>query len=166
MRLNRHQRISARQNILQGAHLMLEHPGAIHYTMGAGRWEGLNHHYRVARGQYPKHGDCSSTATWMLWNALTHALKDLSITDVVNGARWQAGYTGTMVEHGRPLSKPTQPGDCVFYGGGWPYHHVAVYLGGGYVFSHGSEGGPYKLPWRYRSDVRKVRRYILAPSRR
>lgn len=163
MRLNKKQRSSARHNVLQGARLMLAHPGAIHYTQGPARWEGIDHRQRVVRHQYPKHSDCSSSATWLIWNALTHALRDMSITDVVNGAHWQAGYTGTMVEHGRRISRPTLVGDCCFYGSGFPYSHVTVYIGGGYVFSHGSEGGPFKLPVHYRSDLRKVRRYILAP---
>lgn len=162
MRLNRKQRISARENILEGARLMLNHRSSVHYTQGSFRWEGLNKRLRVVKGQYPHYSDCSSSSTWLLWNALTHALKDLSIPDVVNGQHWNAGYTGTMVVHGQGLSRPTQPGDCVFYGSGFPYGHVAVYVGGGYVFSHGGEAGPYKLPWNYRTP-RKVRRYILAP---
>lgn len=164
MRLNRAQRISARDNFLQGAHLILRHPGAIHYTQGSLRWQGLNHHLRVAKGQYPNYADCSAMQSWLLWNALTHALKDLTIADVVNGAGWHAGYTGTMVTHGHAIERPTQPGDQVFYGSScrWPYGHVAGYVGNGRVVSHGSEAGPFLLPWNYRTPC-KVRRYILAP---
>ena len=78
----------------------------------------------------------------------------------VNGAGWAAGYTGTQAMHGRVVSLDAlEVGDLVFYGRAWPYGHVAGYVGGGKVISHGSEGGPYLLPVRYRSDVSHARRY-------
>ena len=163
MRLNKHQRHSARNNILLGAHLMLSHPGAIYYTQGADRWEGIARRDRVVKGHYPRHGDCSSTVTWMLWNALTHALEDMAIGDIVNGLHWQAGNTETMMQHGKHISRCTIVGDCVFYGHTFARRHVAIYIGNGYVFSHGSAGGPYKVNGRYRSDIVARRRYILAP---
>jgi len=40
--------------------------------------------------------------------------------------------------------------------------HVAMYVGGGKVFSHCGEGGPYILPIDYRPDRRRgnARRYF------
>ncbi|MEO6501136.1 MAG: NlpC/P60 family protein [Jatrophihabitantaceae bacterium] len=83
------------------------------------------------------------------------------MADVVNGQRWAAGYTGTMLQHGRAVpASSAQVGDLVIYGSGAPGQHVAVCLGNGLVFSHGSEAGPFKLALRYRSDVLSVRRYF------
>lgn len=167
MRLNTRQRTEARHIILQTARKMLAHENAIHYTQGARRWEGIDKRLRVVKGQYPKYADCSSMVTWMLWNALTHALRDMTIPDVVNGQHWRAGYTGTLRTHGYDIRTPGLAGhlivgDEVHYGPGTG-SHVAIYIGGGFVFSHGSEGGPYKLPWNYRRDFSHARRVILAP---
>ena len=38
--------------------------------------------------------------------------------------------------------------------------HVALYIGGGDVISHGSDSGPNRLDARYRKVI-QVRRYIL-----
>ena len=84
----------------------------------------------------------------------------LGMGDVVNGAGWRAGYTGTMLQHGRPVPEAAaQVGDLVVYGPGAPGQHVTVCLGGGLVFSHGSEAGPFKLPLRT-TDVLSIRRYF------
>lgn len=151
----------ARNEVLHACKLMLQHPANIHYTQGPDRWEGINKQDHAAHGQYPKHGDCSSTATWILWCALYGGPGGYHLNDLVNRQNWQAGYTGTMLQHGRHIkSAPNlKVGDLVIYGPGTG-EHVAVYIGGGYVFSHGSEGGPYKLRWNYRSDVNRFKRYI------
>jgi cell wall-associated NlpC family hydrolase len=91
------------------------------------------------------------------------------VKDVVNGADWRAGYTGTMLNHGRVVEKVAdmRRGDAVIYGNGSPGKHTAIIVGrkGGsrgtpMVVSHGSEGGPYYVAWNYRSDIMSVRRYI------
>lgn len=79
------------------------------------------------------------------------------------------GYTGTLVGRGQRVTESqARPFSLVFYGHtthpspafppGSPTH-VALYLGGGYVASHGSEPGPLKLPIRYRGDVNQIRQY-------
>ncbi len=154
------ERIRARDLTIEAALLALHHAPKVHYTQGARRWEGIAKNLRAWRGQYPKYADCSSFVTWCLWQGLGH----FHMPDVVNGAGWKAGYTGTLLEHGQ-LVKPGREmrGDAVIYGRpGSDGEHTALVIGGGYVISHGSEGGPYKLPLRYRSDVMCVRRYILA----
>lgn len=161
LHLTRAQRVQARNIVSQGARKMLAHEPAIHYTQGSQRWEGINHHLRIVKGQYPTHADCSSMTTWMLWNALTHAKRDLHIPDVVNGQDWRAGYTGTQRNHGRRVTGKLLVGDLIHYGPGVGLH-VAIYIGGGMVFSHGSERGPYKLPVHYRGDFNQARRYIRA----
>jgi cell wall-associated NlpC family hydrolase len=67
-----------------------------------------------------------------------------------------------MLKHGKRVNSPRnwKRGDCFIYGSDWPGKHVAVYIGGGYVISHGSEAGPFKLHWNYRPDLMEVRRYI------
>lgn len=153
------QRVEARHIIAEGCALLLAHPSAVHYTEGGSRWQGIDHGLRISRGQWMTEGDCSSTATWLLWNAL-HVRFGLG--DIVNGEHWRAGYTGTIAGHGKPVRVDAniQVGDLVLYGPGPSYSHVAVALGGGQVFSHGSEGGPYKLPIAYRSDRGPVHRFI------
>jgi cell wall-associated NlpC family hydrolase len=82
-----------------------------------------------------------------------------------NRDRYRAGWTGTLSRHGWRVRKP-EPGDLVFYGVGWPWKHVTVYLGAGRVASHGSEGGPRDAAIDYRPDRGEVRRYIApAPLR-
>jgi cell wall-associated NlpC family hydrolase len=63
------------------------------------------------------------------------------------------------------LVKPNQPleiGDLVYYGSnsapGYPFGHVAVYGGHGFVVSHGGVGVNL-LPVNYRA-IGEVRRYI------
>jgi hypothetical protein len=141
---------------LQAAVLGLHHAPSIHYTQGAQRWSGIAGHRDASRGQYPSWADCSAYVTWCYWNGLY--LRGHH-SDIVNGQNWRAGYTGTMLEHGRRVASPI-PGDAIIYGSGWPGEHVALFTGGGLVVSHGSEAGPLLLPWRYRSDVLSIRRYI------
>jgi hypothetical protein len=157
--LDAHHRASAQKVIVDGARLLLDHAAAVHYTENfQQRWEGIANRIFVRDGRFPTHGDCSSTATWLLWNGLgVH----LGMGDVVNGEHWAGGFTGTMLQHGREISaSDAEVGDLVIYGTGAPGKHVALCLGGGLVFSHGSEPGPFKLPLRYRPDVLSVRRYF------
>src|SRR5436189_6134809 len=153
-----HRRV-ARHRVLQACELMLGHPGPIHYSMGGDRWEGIDDHLIASHGKYPHHSDCSSSSTWVLWNAMW---VPYHIHDVVNGQRWHAGYTGTIAQHGKLVrhDRNIKIGDLLLYGHAWPYLHVTVALGGGMCFSHGSEGGPYKLPIDYRPDRAMVRRFI------
>lgn len=67
------------------------------------------------------------------------------------------GNTYEMRKHGRVVSIfQALPGDLVHYDGP---QHVAVYVGHSRVVSHGSEGGPYLLPYNYR-PVREIRSYL------
>lgn len=153
------QREQVRRILLNGASLLLRNSANVHYTQDLRlRWEGISNGLRISRGDYPHHGDCSSTLTWLYWNALyTH----LGMSDVVNGQEWRGGYTGTMLQHGRHIEESDlQVGDSVIYGNAPSGTHVAMSIGSGMVFSHGGEGGPYKLRVRYRNDVLGIRRYF------
>jgi hypothetical protein len=151
--LNESQRAKAREMVIQAAYLGLKNAKALHYTQGARRWEGIQKKLRAWRGQFPKYADCSSFATWCLWQGLGH----FHVRDVVNGENWLAGFTGTQLSHGKRVVHESniKHGDLALYNG-----HVAVCVGGGMVISHGSEGGPYLLPLHYRSDLLEVRRFI------
>lgn len=135
------------------AKLALEHAPEVHYTQGGLRWQGINRKDIAAQGDFPNYADCSSFYTWCLWQLLKDG------PDVVNGADWQAGYTGTLLTHGRRLNGDVE-GAAALYGNGWPGKHVAYCLGNGMVISHGSEGGPYLLPLHYRSDLMEIRAYL------
>lgn len=157
------QRREARRKTVRAAFVALENRERIHYTQGPRRWEGIDKGLRVWRGQCPNYADCSSFATWCLWQGLGH----FRLPDLVNGARWEAGYTGTMVSHGKQVVHEGNVlvGDLALYGnplGG--SGHVAIVArvgrGGIRVISFGSEPGPFLLPLRYRSDLKQIRRYI------
>ena len=154
-------RIVARRKMMRSALLAYNHAPSIHYTQGPRRWSGIDQKKRSYKGQYPYYADCSAFVTWIYWDALKKHINH-GFPDILNGARWQAGFTGTLLNHGRPVKgKPTLIGDLVIYGTpGSTGKHVAMYIGNGKVISHGSEGGPYILPWNYRSDVQSVRRYL------
>ena len=147
----------------RAARLALAHAPEVHYTQdrpdevrrqgGLRRWEGINGHMLASRGRFPRYADCSSFYTWCLWQLLGDG------PDVVNGSGWRGGYTGTLLAHGRRADVDVE-GAAVLYGvRGSTGKHVAYSLGNGQVISHGSEGGPYLLPYNYRSDVMAVRAY-------
>jgi hypothetical protein len=161
------QRTRARRIAVRAALLGLHHAEAIHYTQGGSRWQGIADTRYSARNQYPNYADCSAFVTWCLWNGLFIPYRK---PDVVNGANWKAGYTGTMIAHGRPIRqlKNVRWGDAVLYGApGSTGRHTAIIVKVGrprgsnlMVVSHGSEGGPYYLPYNYRRDIHSIRRYI------
>lgn len=156
--LSRAHRITARDLTCRAAILGIKNSAAIHYTQGPRRWDGISKNLKAHKGQFPIYADCSAFATWCLWNGLNH----FGVRDTVNGEHWSGGYTGTMLDHGKRVVHSTNwlRGDLFIYGNGAPGEHVALYLGGGMVASHGSEAGPFKLRWNYRSDLMEVRRYI------
>jgi hypothetical protein len=71
------------------------------------------------------------------------------------------GYTGTLSQRGLFVAySQARIGDLVFYGGGWPWHHVALYAGFGKVVSHGSDSGPHLCYIDYRGDRGAIRSYL------
>lgn len=155
----RHRR-RAQDMAIHAAVLALHHAPNVHYTQDARRWEGIAHGLRAWKGEYPRHADCSAFVTWCIWNGLTH-YRYFRHRDPVNGEHWDSGFTGTMLRHGRSVRGRTlRRCDAVIYGRGWPGEHTALYVGGGKVISHGSEGGPFLLPMHYRGDIIDIRRYI------
>jgi hypothetical protein len=161
--LSREHRIRARDRAVSAATLGLHHAPAIHYTQGARRWDGIRLHKNARLGEYPLYADCSAFVTWCLWNGLHLGF---NATDHVNGANWTAGYTGTLLSHGVKVQHVSnvQRADVVLYGNGFPGEHTALVVGvhgaKPMVISHGSEAGPFYLPYDYRSDVMEFRRFI------
>lgn len=150
-------RQKALQLTIQAAKLGLRRKDSLHYTQGPNRWEGIDGNEKAWKGECPNYADCSSFATWCLWNGLDH----YRLPDTVNGAKWKAGYTGTLNEHGRRVRGLRRRGDLILYGD--PYGrtgHVAIYVGAGMVISFGSEPGPFLIPVHYRRDYHSTRRYI------
>lgn len=151
----------ARHLIVMSAHTMVAHRDEIHYSQNPDRMEGVRNKLTITKGQFPKHCDCSSTAYWMLWDALA---RPYGVRDLVAHNNWITSYTGSQYKNGKGVVHDSniKIGDLIFYGtqaGGVP-EHVCVSVGGRLVFSHGSEGGPYILDLDYRDDRRMTRRFI------
>ena len=156
--LSREHRIKARDLAVEAAVLTIANAPLIHYTQGPLRWQGIDEELKAWRGQFPRYADCSAMGTWWLWQGLDH----FGCRDTVNGTGFRSGFTGTMLTHGKRVQHQANwlRGDLLIYGDGYPGEHVAMYLGGGFVASHGSERGPFRLRWDYRPDLYQVRRYI------
>lgn len=154
-------RAHARKLIVMSARTMVAHKNEIHYSQGPARWEGIQKRLTIVKGQFPRRCDCSSTAQWMLWDAMA---RPYGVRDLVSNSNWTAGYTGSQYKNGKAVIHDAnlKIGDLLFYGnqGGGIPEHVTVSLGGRLCFSHGSEGGPYLLDIDYRKDRRMTRRYI------
>ena len=93
---------------------------------------------RYARGYY----DCSSSSVALYYMA--------GAPDPNRSGFGGSGNTWSMMAKGHWTRNP-QPGDLAFYGRGGNPTHMAVVLGGGYVFSFGSTP-PRRRALRYRSD--------------
>jgi len=153
-------RAHARKLIAEDASRCYARRHVIHYTQGGARWQGISSRRSAVRNTYPNYADCSSLATWLIWDGIA---RSYGVRDVVNGAWWRYGYTGSMYRRGKAVTKLSsiKIGDLVFYGGGRGIPtHVAICLGGRRVLSHGSESGPLILDIDYRGDRRMIRRYI------
>lgn len=155
-------RETARRLAVEAAGLAKAHASAIHYTQGPERWQGIDHHLRAIRGQYPTEADCSAFVTWCLWTAT----RAWHLPDFVNGANWDGGFTGTLSSHGaRVTNGHYLLADVALYGpptGKKAHTALLVHKRNGvpYVVSHGSDAGPFLLPLHYRTDLREVRRFI------
>lgn len=102
----------------------------------------------------PRATDCSGYVTWVY-----HSAGQPDPSGFLY--RW-IGWTGTLAKHGVRVSAngALRVGDLIFYGGGYPYGHVAIVIDAvkRLVSSHGSPGiGVY--PFNYR-PVSAVRRYF------
>lgn len=99
------------------------------------RFQGVRSHTKAPNT--PSEGDCSSTAI-----DISYAVG----APDPNGTGYNCtGYTGSLIARGTRVSAP-EPDDLVFYtADGHSACHVAIYVGGGQVVSHGVPGGPQLL---------------------
>ncbi len=146
-----------RSAIVHAAAVAWSHRSSMRYSQSASR--GL----LPSLPRVPSATDCSGYATWLykvsglLPSGLSFHLPD------PNGFNYGiVGYTGTLALHGHRISANGRlfPGDLVFYGGGYPFGHVAVVVDGfrRLVSSHGSPGIKV-VPFNYR-PVSVIRRYF------
>jgi cell wall-associated NlpC family hydrolase len=164
------QKTTVVERVLRAAMLAVDHRTAIHYTMDrpfevqnqggrARRWDGINAGRRSKNGQYPAFADCSSFLTWCYWDALGGPAAG---PDILNGQSWKAGYTGSLITHGKKVPESNiRPGDLLLYGSSvGNTAHVTMFVSPGKVVSHGGEAGPQILGPHYRPDFLQVRRYV------
>jgi cell wall-associated NlpC family hydrolase len=116
--------------------------------------EGATRGFLPLLPNVPRGTDCSGYATWLY--------KVSGLADPSGFGYRVVGYTGTLALHGKRISANARlfPGDLVFYGGGYPFGHVAIVSDGfrRLVSSHGSAGIKV-LPFNYR-PVSVIRRYF------
>lgn len=151
-------RAQVRHHVKIALDVSVRHSGKMAYSQGAHRFDGITHHQFASKGMVPTQTDCSGWGTWVLYQGLRY----YHVRDVVNDQNWLAGYTGTMVLHGKLVvhERNIRLGDLAIYGSSRSNtKHVAVCIGGGMVLSHGSPG-VHKLNMHYRPDLLVVRRYI------
>jgi peptidoglycan hydrolase-like protein with peptidoglycan-binding domain len=146
-----------RAAIVHAASVAWTHRGSMAYSQSASRG------FLPALPGFPRATDCSGYATWLykVSGLPTSGLR-LNLTDP-NGFNYRiVGYTGTLAIHGSRISANGRlfPGDLVFYGGGYPFGHVAIVTDGfrRLVSSHGSPGIKV-VPFNYR-PVSVIRRYF------
>lgn len=145
---------STRHKVVEAARYFVGIEPRVHYTQGPARMtivrQRLVPPIATAKHVYE---DCSSFDTGCYWIG---GAKD------PNGRGYDGyGFTGTLALHGHPVSlREAKPADLVFYGWGYPWHHVAMYIGNGLVISHGTERGPVVVPIDYRRDRGEIRAYL------
>lgn len=102
----------------------------------------------------PPYADCSSFTTWCYFAAHWRDPNNAGYDGVGYGElQWYNPYSH-LVEQGQ------RECDIVFYGSGVnAIEHVALLVNSKEVVSFGSEGAPYLLPYRYRTDIVGIRRY-------
>lgn len=131
---------SARERVVAWANWGVRNTGAIHYEQRR-PMEGLNR-----PGKLPLSTDCSAFVTLCYrWGGASDP----------NGNGYNgAGYTGTLMRHGRRIKDAwLRPGDLVTFGP-FPGRHVVIMVSAGsngLCVSHGQEKGPL----RYNLNVAK-----------
>jgi peptidoglycan hydrolase-like protein with peptidoglycan-binding domain len=136
--------------------------GRAHYSQGIER--GFFPNLVSGNGLLaPSWLDCSSYVTW-LYSRSGAAPSGISgrLPDPNGFGYSPVGYTGTLARHGVRVSinAALRVGDLVFYGGGYPYGHVAIVVDAfrRLVSSHG-QPGVRTVPFNYR-PVSAIRRYF------
>lgn len=155
---------TAMEGIRQRDSMHYAHPGVP--SESKLRWDGIK--YRVLGPHQPLWSDCSSWATWLVWQARVR-IRGSAGADIMNETNWSWGWTGSLIHHGKRHTFRTRkfwtPGMTLVFYGKPSVTHVAIFVGRKngveMVASHGSEGGPYYAPWNYRDDFHMARRYSI-----
>ena len=143
---------------LAGARVVIKERAAASIILGHAYLVGQNMAYSQSnRGYFPawpavqSSGDCSSFATWVMYQTGVGARVGYY------GPGSTIGWTGSLRYQGQnvPLGAKLQIGDLLFYYG---FGHVAVYAGHGLVEGHGTPG-VHLNPFNF-SHVDAVRRMI------
>lgn len=141
--------LSAREKVVEWARWGVVHEPQIHYSEAAVRSAWLT----KTAGQLPLTTDCSGFVTACYrWSELPDP----------NGLGYaRLGYTGTLLDHGRPVDvHSVRPGDIVVYGPGTGLHTAVIVQAGSdpLTVSHGKEAGP--LFEHVSQDNRQPVRYL------
>ena len=171
--------------LVSEANYLIAHAGEVGYTQTSSRMQIVRDRIKLpplpspatSNGAHRKityiYEDCSSSVTGLYWLAAggsstnPHPIGLPDPNGYKNPPFRGYGYTGTQASSGRVVWRIGQPisqlkiGDLIFYGGGFPHHHVTMYLGNGRVFSHGTNTGPFNLPIFYRNDAVGAHRYVF-----
>jgi peptidoglycan hydrolase-like protein with peptidoglycan-binding domain len=148
--------------LMSSAMVLYNRRGLVHYSQGPSRMTIVRN--RLGFRQIQTWGslteDCSSSVTGL------YMIAGLADPNGFGFDRRGYGYTGTLAVHGSRagLNGGAPRGALYLYGWRFPYHHVTMAVGGGNVFSHGSEYGPRISRWNYRGDVSQVRVYGGLPT--
>lgn len=160
-----HYQADRRNGILHGVHVYAVGAiaGRAHYSEGVGRSFLPSLPSKPGQIIAPSYLDCSAYVTWLfkVSGVPTSGLTD-DLPDPSGFGYRVIGYTGTLAQHGTriPIGARLKVGDLVFYGGGYPYSHVAVVVNAmlRLVSSHG-QPGVRTVPFNYR-PVAAIRRYF------
>lgn len=152
-------------SILRGVHAYARSAiaGRAHYSQSIARAFFPRMPANPATLLDPSSLDCSSYVTWLfsISGAPTSGLVG-RLPDPNGFGYSPVGYTGTLARHGVRISANAalRVGDLVFYGGGYPYSHVAIVVDAirRLVSSHG-QPGVRTVPFNYR-PVSAIRRYF------
>lgn len=127
------------------------------------RMQGVK--YKILPTDYPKEWweDCSSFAIWTYWVAGAPDPAGLGYPGTASG-----GYTGTLAGNGHQLAgnksaslARAKKGDLVFYKNPTDFDsHVTVYVGAGWVISHGKDSDPQHVNIDWRGDRTQIRSYF------
>jgi cell wall-associated NlpC family hydrolase len=142
-----------RHRIVDAAHYFVGIEPRVSYTQGPHRMMIVRQRLRppIPAG-VQVYEDCSSFVTGCFW---------IGGAPDPNGRGYDGqGYTGTLAQHGRPVSiREARPADLILYGRS-PFHHVTLHIGNGLCISHGSERGPVVETIDYRGDRAEIRSYL------
>lgn len=149
----RPKRPSWQDELIRIVHQDAKNPNAAYYTQGPARWQGVRVVYGDVQPEPEKwdrmlSGDCSAgVSRWHLGAWQSHLGRVPG--DFVNHCRWQAGFTGTIVDACTRVRGKIEIGDLPVYFKNGKSHHVEVVIDPAKKLcgNHGGQSGPNIVPW-------------------